>query len=57
MLSELVDKHTQRVLGLPHVELVELRDDLVDPMEQLSVIKIHQSLFVQLIQEEGPPSS
>ena len=42
-LSEFLDKHTESVAGLLRVELIEVRDDLVDPMEQLDVIEIRQT--------------
>ena len=44
-LSELLDKHTESVPGLLRIELVQPRDDLVDPMEQLHVIETRQMLF------------
>src|SRR5262249_25564813 len=52
-LSELLDKRAESFPGLLRVELVELRDDLADLMEQLGVVEIRQVLLAQLVHDGG----
>jgi hypothetical protein len=52
-LSELLDKRAESFPGLLRVELVELRDDLADLMEQLDVIEIRQMLLAELVRGDA----
>jgi hypothetical protein len=52
-LSELLDKRAESFPGLLRVELVELRDDLADLMEQLDVIEIRQMLLAHLFRADA----
>ena len=42
--SKLLDQRTESIPSLVRVELLELRDDLVDPVKQLDVVEVPQGL-------------
>ena len=44
-LSELLNKHTESLPSLLRIEVIQPRDDLVDPMKQLHVIETRDVRF------------
>ncbi len=50
-LAELLDERTESVPGVLRIEFLQVRDDVIDPMEQLKVVEIREILFAQIVQE------